>query len=138
MYAMLATSFRMTVTSSRSRQWRVLDVDWSPERSNGCCDSLQRPKNARARERNVACEMRGREGGEKEGATERERYRVAKARHEREDSLVENGGTRFSISLHLSLSLFLSRSTKKGCQMHYRRLELFRGFGASTNATSCW
>lgn len=26
-YAMSATSFRMTVTSSRSRQWRVLDVD---------------------------------------------------------------------------------------------------------------
>lgn len=48
----------------------------------------------------------GREGRGKK--RERERYGVAEARHEREDSLVENGGTRFSISLHLSFSLSFS------------------------------
>lgn len=40
-----------------------------------------------------------------------ERERVAEARREREGSLVENGGTRSSISLSpLSFSLFLSIS----------------------------
>lgn len=50
----------------------------------------------------------GREGRGKKRERRRERYRVAEARHEREDSLVENGGTRFSISLHLSFSLSFS------------------------------
>lgn len=49
-----------------------------------------------------------------------ERERVAEARREREDSLVENGGTRSSISLspsiYLSISLSLSLFDEEGAQ----------------------
>lgn len=64
----------------------------------------------------------GREGRGKKRERRRERYRVAEARHEREDSLGKWGNKILYLSPSLSLSLFLSRSTKKGCQMRYRRL----------------
>lgn len=79
-----------------------------------------------------------------------ERERVAEARREREDSLVENRGTRSSISLPLSFSLslsfyiFISVSVRRRRVAHRvscrRIVGLSRGFGGfrSFDATSCW
>lgn len=149
---------RMTVVPCTRRRPRV----------SGCLSLLEVPTVARSRrglksgtvqrmlrlapeaeERASAREERGvrdMEGGERgKRWREKEREWGWRKRDVREDSLVENGGTRSSISLPLSLFLSLSISQylylcsmKKVRRMGYRRVVELSWGVRSFDATSCW
>lgn len=99
---------------------------WTEVR-NGPTDAATRSRGRRTRERargTRRARYRERGKGEKEGATEREIQGGGSEAWEGGFSRGKWGNKILYLYLSpsLSLSLFLSRSTKKGCQMRYRRL----------------